>query len=354
MAWETTAKYRVHKRVSMKEQPKKIAVLGTGAWGYCLGALLADLGHQVTCWTKNELLANDIKTTHRHPHLAHRERPKNLAITLDMKEALSSADVVVEAVTSKGLRPVLEEVKKLGFKLNIPLVITSKGIEQKSDLILPEVAVQIFGDGAKNHISLLSGPGFAEEVSRNLPSSLVSTSYSQETAQFVASLFSSQFFRVYPNSDILGVALGGALKNIIAIACGISDGLLLGTGARAALMTRGLHEMVKLAKALGAKPETLYGLSGMGDLFLTCSSNTSRNYRFGKLLSHGLTQEKAQETIEMVVEGAYTAYSALELSVKTKVPMPITEAVTQILQGKINPKEAAKMLMQRSVKSEEL
>ncbi len=332
----------------------KIAYLGAGAWGFCLARLLSEKGHQVTSWSIEEKLVETLNTTHVHPHLKGRPISALVRFTTDLEEALSGAEMIVESVTSAGLRPVCSQLKALGLSPNIPFCLTSKGIEQNSGLILSDVVLDVLGKEFQNSVCSFSGPSFADEVSQNLPTSVVAGAYTQSVAQVVADAFTTNFLRVYPNSDIRGVAMGGALKNVIAIACGISDGLNLGNGARASLMTRGLHEIVKLAKHYGAKHETLYGLSGMGDLFLTCSSSTSRNYSFGKLLSQGRSVNDAKKSIEMVVEGAYTAVSAVQLSKKANIPMPISEAVLNIIEGKIQPKEAVQLLMQRQIKDEAL
>ncbi|MCE5293546.1 MAG: NAD(P)-dependent glycerol-3-phosphate dehydrogenase [Chlamydiales bacterium] len=332
----------------------KITYLGAGAWGFCLARLLAEKGHDVTSWSIDKQLVETLNKTQVHPHLKGRPISKSVRFTSDLQEAIVGAELVVESVTSAGLRPVCKELKALDLPSNIPFCLTSKGIEQNSGLILPEVLVDVMGSQYQNSICSFSGPSFAEEVSQNLPTSVVAGAYDPKVAEYVAEAFTTSFLRVYPNRDIRGVAFGGALKNIIAIACGISDGLNLGNGARAALMTRGLHEIVKLAKHFGAKQETLYGLSGMGDLFLTCSSSTSRNYSFGKLLSAGSSATDAKKSIEMVVEGAYTCVSAVQLGKKANIDLPISEAVLQILEGKLQAKDAVGLLMQRLIKEESL
>ena len=332
----------------------KIAYLGAGTWGFCLARLLAANGHTVVSWSREKELVDLLSRTKEHPRLPDRPIIGKITFTDDLKKTIEGADIIVESVTSAGVRPVFEEIKKIGLSSLIPIVIASKGIEQNSGLILPEVVISILGESHRPFVACLSGPSFAEEVSHNLPTSVVCGVYNADTAKQVVDCFTTTFFRVYPNSDIRGVAFGGALKNIIAIACGISDGMQLGTGARAALMTRGLHEMVKLARFQGCRQETLYGLSGMGDLFLTCSSINSRNYRFGKLISQGEGIDEAKREIGMVVEGAYTCVSALQLSLPINLPMPISEAVFNILEGKISPREAVPMLMLRSIKEEYL
>ncbi len=330
----------------------KIAYLGAGAWGFCLARLLAQKGHQVCSWTKEEDVLAQLIQTKEHPFLKGRIAHEAMRFTKNLEEALEGAELIVESVTSAGVRPVSELVKALGIPENIPFVVTSKGIEQKSGLTLPDVVCQVLGEARRSKVAMLSGPSFAEEVSLGLPASVVCGSTSLETAMLVADAFKTDFFRVYPNKDIQGVCYGGALKNVIAIACGISDGMQLGTGAKAALMTRGLHEMVRLARLKGCNPETLYGLSGMGDLFLTCSSSTSRNWRFGELLAKGSSIDDAKKNIHMVVEGAYTASSCVRLASQLAISMPISEMVLAIIEGTVQPREAVRHLMQRAIKEE--
>jgi len=330
--------------------PMKIGYLGIGAWGFCLASLLAKKGHSVISWSIDKELVKQLEQTREHPKLPGHRSSGEIAFTNDLQEALDGADFVVESVTSKGLRPVLEQVKEL----RCPLVLTSKGIEQGSGKILSEVVLDVLGEEMREKIGALSGPSFAHDVVRRLPTSVVSSGYNRGMMQAVSDLFTTDTFRVYPNPDIIGVSYGGALKNVIAIACGICEGLALGYSSNAALMTRGLHEVRKLALARGALPETLNGLSGMGDLCLTCSSLMSRNYQFGHLLAEGLSPERAKERVGMVVEGAYTCVSALELSRRLEIPMPITEAVYKILFEGLQPREAVSILMRRTIKEERL
>jgi len=332
----------------------KICYLGAGVWGYCLAHLLASKGHHVSIWTTKDNLAHRLNGGQEHPHLPGHPALPNMHFTTKMGEALQGADVVIESVTSAGLRSVLKELHTHDFP-PIPLVITSKGIEQNTGLILPDVAVEVLGDERKHLIGMLSGPSFASEVIQGLPTSVVAAAYATEDSKFICDLFTTPRFRVYPNSDLRGVAFGGALKNVIAIACGIAMGLQLGYSALAALMTRGLHEIRKLAIANGCDAATLNGLSGMGDLCLTCSSLISRNCRFGYMLAQGKTPQEAREQIGMVVEGAYTCISALQLAQQMQLPTPpITEAVHHILYEKWGVEEALQRLMQREVKEEHL
>lgn len=331
----------------------KIAYLGAGAWGFCLASLLAGKGNEVISWTKTPSLAELLNNDQEHPHLPGHRRLAGMHFTTHIQEALQDADMVVEAVTTAGLRPVFEMVK--GIKVpECPIVITSKGIEQNTGLILPDVAVEVLGKPSKQYISFLSGPSYAQEVIRGLPTSIVGTAFDYDTMTKVCEAFTTNTFRVYPNTDIQGVAYGGSLKNIIAIACGISEGLGLGYSSKAALMTRGLHEIRKLAMAKGCKAETLSGLSGMGDVCLTCGSLISRNSRFGYLLAQGMSPKEAYEKIEMVVEGAYTCISAMQISKKLDVAMPITEMVYKIIYEDMRPIDAVKALMQRTIKEEHL
>lgn len=331
----------------------KICYLGAGTWGFCLATLLASKGNQVTCWTKRPELAKQLNSHHEHPHLKGHRAIKGMHFTTDIEEALHEADMIVEAVTAAGIRPVFELIRKVKVP-TCPIVITSKGIEQNTGLILPEVVIEVFGEQIRNQVAFLSGPGYAQEVISGLPTSVVGSAYDYDVMLSICDTFTTNSFRVYPNADIKGVAYGGALKNIVAIACGISEGLSLGYSSKAALMTRGLHEIKKLAVARDCKAETLYGLSGMGDICLTCGSMISRNSRFGYLIAQGMTPKEAEEKIEMVVEGAYTCVSALQISKQVDIIMPITETVYKIIYESMRPIDAVRALMQRTIKEEHL
>lgn len=331
----------------------KIGYLGAGSWGFCLASLLASNGHDVTLWTVNEEFARELEKKREHPKLARFKANPKLKITTDLGTALAGAEFVVESVTSMGVRPVFEQVLALGG-VDCPIVITSKGIEQNSGLLLPEVVLQVLGEGQRALIGLLSGPSHAEEVVQKLPTSVVSSSYDAELMLKIGDIFATPYFRIYPNGDINGVAFGGAMKNIIAIACGISDGLGFGDNTKAALMTRGLHEIRKLSVTKGCRPETLNGLAGMGDLCVTCLSKLSRNYMFGRHIAEGHDAQSAKEKIGMVVEGAYTCVSALQLGQKAHIEVPITQAVYSIIYENLNPRDAVKTLLQRAIKEEHL
>lgn len=331
----------------------KIGYLGAGTWGFCLASLLALKGHDVTCWTRDPDLAEKLAAGQEHPHLSGRSAVKGMRFTTNLAEALEGAHLIAEGVTAAGIRPVFEEIVNIQTP-SCPIVITSKGIEQDTGMILPEVALDIFGESVRDLVGVLSGPGYAQEVIRGLPTTVVGAAFNPKTAQTICEAFTTSTFRVYPNADIKGVAYGAALKNIIAIACGISEGLALGSSSKAALMTRGLHEIRKLALARGCKAETLTGLSGLGDLCLTCASMSSRNSRFGYLLAQGMTPSEAEKSIDMVVEGAYTCISAYQLSKELNIPMPITECVYKIIYENMHPLDAVYALMQRTIKEEHL
>ncbi len=328
----------------------RIGYLGAGAWGFCLAKMLAENGHEVKLWTGNLSVADVIK---KGKSLDSHQAEENLLFTPDLQEAVTDVDMVVESVTSKGLRPVLEQLVKLGVKLP-SLVITSKGIEQNSGLLLCEVAVDVLGEDFKKNIGALSGPSLANEVMQRMPTSVVCSAYSNELMEQIQSAFTNRYFRVYHTPDMLGVCFGGAMKNIIAIACAISDGLGYGENTKSALMTRGLHEIRKLAVVKGCNPETLTGLAGVGDMIATCLSTSSRNYQFGKLLAEGLTPDEAREKVGMVVEGSFTCLSALQLSQNANIELPITEVVYAIIYEGMDLKDAADTLLSRGVTLEHL
>ncbi len=331
----------------------KIGYLGSGSWGFCLASLLGSLGHDVMLWTARPEYAELLAKKREHPKMPHFKADARVEFTSDLRRTLEGADMLVESVTSMGIRPVCEEILAAGG-VTCPFILTSKGIEQNSGLLLPEIVLQVFGESYRSKIGYLSGPSHAEEVIRKLPTSVVCSSYEPELMLQVRDLFQAPYFRVYPNADIAGVAFGGAMKNVIAIACGIADGLGFGDNTQAALMTRGLHEMRKLSVAKGCNPETLNGLSGLGDLCVTCLSKWSRNRRFGHLLTEGLTPQSAREKIGMVVEGAYACISALQLGRKAHIPTPITEAVHAVIYEGLAPRDAVNALLQRAIKEEHL
>lgn len=333
---------------------KKIAYLGAGTWGFALASLLAANGHEVTMWTRDPAFAALLNKKRAHPKLPDCEIHPSVRFTSQMEEALAGAEVLVESVTSAGVRPVFEEVARCGGAEGIPIILTSKGIEQRTGFLLPEVVESVLGAKTQPWIGCLSGPSHAEEVIRSLPASVVCSAYTPLVIDTIHAIFSSPTFRIYPNRDLNGVCFGGAMKNIIAIACGISDGMNNGDNAKASLLTRGLHEIRKLSITKGCLPETLNGLSGLGDLCVTCMSQHSRNYRFGKLIAEGFSPEGARQKIGMAIEGIYSCVSARELGRKHNVPVPITEVTHAIIYDELDPREAVRSLLQRTIKEERL
>ncbi|MGR3912274.1 MAG: NAD(P)H-dependent glycerol-3-phosphate dehydrogenase [Candidatus Rhabdochlamydia sp.] len=331
----------------------KIGFLGAGTWGFSLASLLASKGLPIVLWGQSREKIKQLQETREHPKLPGCLAPHNVTFTSSLQEVLEGCTILIEAVTTQGIRPVFTEIQKCG-PLLIPVILTSKGIEQGTSLLLPEVLIDVMGLSFKNQIGCLTGPSHAEEVIKKLPTSTVASAYNPLLIPQIHALFSTPFFRVYPNHDLNGVCFGGAMKNIIAIACGISDGIGFGDNTKAAIMTRGLHEIRKLSVTKGAKEETLNGLSGLGDLCGTCLSQHSRNTKFGKLIGEGLSIDKAKEKVGMVVEGVYTCLSALELAQKFHIATPITEAVYSILYEEVPPQEAVKKLLERTIKEEHL
>lgn len=330
---------------------KKIGYLGAGTWGIALASLLAKNGHEVLVWTRDKDFASLLQKTKRHPKLSSFAIPESLEFTHDLKKVVKGAECIVESVTSTGIRPVFQEVQKID-PIQCPIVITSKGIEPKTGFFLYEIVSQIVQDSKL--VGCLSGPSHSEEVIQKLPTSVVCSAFDPEITKMIHELFSTPTFRIYPNSDMEGVSFGGAMKNIIAIACGIADGLGCGDNTKAALMTRGLHEMRKLCVVKNCKPETLNGLSGLGDLCVTCLSLHSRNYRYGRLLAEGFSPEGARQKIGMAVEGINACVSVRQLAQKHQIPVPITEVTYSIIYESLDPRVAVKNLLNRAIKEEYL
>ncbi len=331
----------------------KIGYLGAGTWGIALASILAQNGYSVLVWTRDGNFAKQLQKERKHPKLANFIFPESLRFTDNLQETVKGAETLVESVTSVGIRPVFTQIQK-HHPIHCPVIITSKGIEQGTGLLLPEIISEIIGNPEAPLVGCLSGPSHAEEVIQNLPTSIVCSAYELSVIKQIQDLFTTPTFRIYPNSDINGVSFGGAMKNIIAIACGIADGLGCGDNTKAALMTRGLHEMRKLCVVKNCKPETLNGLSGLGDLCVTCLSRHSRNYRYGRLIAEGFSPEGARQKIGMAVEGIYACVSARELARKNHIPVPITEVTHAIIYDELDPREAVKQLLTRAIKEEHL
>ena len=328
---------------------KQIAVIGSGSWGTALAYMFEKHGHQVRLWSyKEEEAANIIKHSENTEFLPGVKLGKNLRVITDRQEAVEGADIIVTAIPSRFLRMNMEQFVPF-IKENQILVNASKGIEDETFFTLSEVVENIFPN---NTVAVLSGPSHAEDVGKNMPTACIIAARDEEQAKMLQHELSNEDFRLYTLTDVRGVDLGGALKNIIALAAGICDGMGLGDNIKAALMTRGMAEMARLGKAMGCNIETFFGLSGMGDLIVTCISMHSRNRRAGILLGQGKTLKEALNEVHMVVEGVSASTAAYNLSQKYNVKMPITEAVYNVLFKNADVRIVIKGLMNRDAKAE--
>ncbi len=327
---------------------KRITVIGAGSWGTVLASLLAEKGHEVMLWAFEKEIAAEINSTGINSvYLPDTVLSSNLKATDNIEHAVKGAGCILSVVPAQFTRAIFK--KALGFIPEDAVIISaSKGIEQKTLLTVSAIIREITGRQA----AALSGPSFAKEVIRKLPTAVTLATDNPDTGQGLQEIFNTNYFRVYTHTDVLGAELGGALKNVIAIASGISDGLGLGHDARAALITRGLAEIVRLGKAMGADPRTFSGLSGLGDLVLTCTGPLSRNYTVGINLGKGLKLKDILSAKKSVAEGVATAQSAYELSKKHNVEMPIVEQVYEVIYQDKNPGDAVRLLMTRALKAE--
>jgi len=327
----------------------KILVLGGGSWGTSLSILLAKNNKDVCLWVRNnERLDQMKKNKENKKYLPEITIPDNLLLTNDYSETIKEAKIVVLAIPSQNIRGLLNDIKNL-LKDDTIIVNLSKGIERSSLKTISEVCSEIIPN---NPYVALSGPSHAEEVAKDLPTTIVAASIKKECSEYIQEVFNSKTLRVYTNEDVKGVEIGGALKNVIAIASGISDGLGYGDNTKAALMNRGIIEISRLANRLGANKITFLGLSGIGDLIVTCTSMHSRNRRAGILIGQGKTVEEALEEVGMVVEGIYTTEAAYKLSKKHNVEMPIVEELYNIIYKGKKAKESVDRLMSRDKKGE--
>ena len=325
----------------------KIAILGAGSWGGTLAVLLAKSGHQVALWSHDREKVILIERSRKLLQPVAHDLPDGVTISDDLSAALDAADLALICCKSQAMREVAGRLKKCG-KLPV-LVSAAKGLELHSNKRMSEVLLEVLPDAK---VCSLSGPNLAPEILQGLPSASVVACEDEGAAEGVQQLLSTSMFRVYSSGDLVGVELGGTLKNVIAIAAGCSDGLNLGTNAKAALLTRGLAEIARLATALGAKPLTLAGLSGMGDLFATCTSALSRNYRVGYELAKGQKLDDILAGLGGIAEGVTTAQAVCELSKSLEIELPIAEQVEALLSGKTTPKGAIMTLMTRPLASE--
>lgn len=330
---------------------KKITILGGGSWGTALSKLLSENGHDVTMWLRDEEQLKELRDLRTNKkYLPNVLIPTNIKFNLDINESLIGADIILIVIPTQKIRSVLKLINEEN-KTNKVIINASKGIEVKT----LNLVSQIVKEETINCTYLtLSGPSHAEEVGDGLPTAITIASLDKDLAEEIQDVFMSSYFRVYTNEDVIGVELGGALKNIIALGAGISDGIGYGDNAKAALMNRGIVEIARLGTYMGADTKTFFGLSGIGDLIVTCTSHHSRNRNAGYLIGQGLSKDEAVKKVDMVVEGISTTYAAYELSKKLNVEMPIIDALYDILQNNADVKETVNKLMLRDKKEEKL
>lgn len=327
-----------------------ITVIGAGAWGTALAISFASK-HAVTLYARDETQALELRTARQNArYLPGAALPANLAISSDFDAAIANAQILIGATPSHGLRALVESL--VVKHSTAPLLWVCKGFDRDTGLLPHETVAAVFGAQTPFSVGALSGPSFADEVAKSLPYALTLASQDASFAKSLAGELNGTALRVYSSADLIGVEIGGALKNIMAIAAGISDGLQLGMNARAALITRGLAEMVRLGAALGGKPETFMGLTGVGDLILTATGNLSRNRRVGMLLAEGKMLDDILAHLGHVAEGVNSAATTLKRAQTLQVSMPITEAVNAVLFQQANPRDAVRALLAREAKSE--
>lgn len=327
----------------------KITVMGSGAWGTALALVLVDNGHDVTLWTYKTEQAEEMRKTRLNSRLKGVELPAALAVSDDLS-SIPKSDMIVMGTPSFAVRSTAKMIAPL-VKENAVIVTVSKGVERDNALCMSQVIEQELG--GKGRVVALSGPSHAEEVARRVPTGCVAAAKDMDAALLTQDAFMNANFRVYTNPDIIGVELGGALKNVLALCCGISDGMGLGDNTKALLMTRGMTEMARLGVAMGGRKETFAGLSGMGDLIVTCTSMHSRNRRCGILIGQGKPVQEAMAEVGATVEGYYAAFSARQLAEKLGVEMPICDCAFQILYEAQPVSTVVERLMTRGKRREE-
>ena len=325
-----------------------IGVIGSGTWGTALAVLLADKGYPVVIWSAIHEEALSLSESRRHPNLPGIAIAETIEITEDLEQAMKDKDLLVMAVPSVFVRQTAAKMKPWCRDGQI-VVNVAKGIEESTLMTLSR---QIEQEIPQADVAVLSGPSHAEEVGRRLPTTCVIGAKTRKTAEYLQSMFISNVFRVYTSPDILGIELGGSLKNVIALAAGIADGLGYGDNTKAALITRGIAEIARLGVKMGGKIESFTGLTGIGDLIVTCASVHSRNRKAGYLIGQGMSMQEAMDEVKMVVEGVYSAKAAAKLAKEYDVSMPIVEEVNAVLFEGKSPAEAVNDLMMRESRSE--
>ena len=332
----------------------KIGVLGAGTWGIALAALLTSNGHSVSVWSAIPDEIDNLEASGRHPNLPGIILPKSINYTKNISNIARECEMILVVVPSSFVRATVERIAPY-LKDGAVLVTAAKGIEGGSLMTMTEIVADVLTRIRPElifNVAALSGPTHAEEVAAGIPTSIVAACEIEEVSERIAEAFANSCMRVYTNTDVRGVEICGAMKNIIAIASGILVGMELGDNTRAMLMTRGIAEITRLGLAMGCRRRTFMGLAGIGDLIVTCTSRHSRNNRCGELIGRGMSYEEASRQIGMVVEGYYALEAAVELSKKYSVELPITEAVYKIIKEGLSPKDAMVNLMSRDLKSE--
>ncbi|MCF8305265.1 MAG: NAD(P)H-dependent glycerol-3-phosphate dehydrogenase [Ignavibacteriales bacterium] len=330
----------------------RIAVLGAGGWGTTLAIILYHNGHDVTLWEYKKAYAKVLnKTRENKDYLPGIPLPKELVITYDLGEACTNKHMIVSAIPTQFVRSVFKQLKKINFR-NTTFVSVSKGIERGTHLTVSKVIGEELPDLPIGSIGVLSGPSHAEEVARKIPTAVVAAADDEETSKQIQAAFMNSYFRVYSSTDIVGVELGGALKNVIAIGAGIIDGAGFGDNTKALIMTRGIAEITRLGLRMGAQKETFSGLSGIGDLIVTCMSRHSRNRFVGEQIGKGLKLTQVLKSMTMVAEGVETSRSVYELAESYGAETPIAKAVYEILFEDKDPIKATYELMTRDMKPE--
>lgn len=329
----------------------KVAVLGAGSWGTALSIVLADNNHQVRLWSHKKEQVDVINDTHLNSKYLNVELPNEIKAYSNIKEAITDVDAILIVVPSSAIREVSQKINSF-LKDDVLIIHATKGIEPETSKRVSQIMSEELTSIQAKDIVVLSGPSHAEEVGLRLPTTVTVASNNIEKAEITQHLFFNENFRVYTSDDVIGVELGGALKNIIALGAGISDGLNFGDNAKAALITRGLAEITRLGVSLGANPLSFLGLSGVGDLIVTSTSNHSRNWRAGNLIGKGHSLETVLDEMGMVVEGVRTTKAAYLFSIQKNVEMPITHALYEILYNNAEPKKVVEQLMTRAKKDE--
>lgn len=332
---------------------KKISIIGAGSFGTALAALLGNKSFEVSIWARETEVIDGINKNGINPsYLTDIQLPKNVRGSYTIEECLKETEMIVYATPSHAMREVATQSKKFLSGKEI-IVSVAKGIEQDTLLTPSQILAEVLHEVIlEDQIGVLTGPSHAEEVGLKKPTTVVATAYSARVGRIIQDTFMTPMFRVYLNHDIIGTEIGGALKNIMAIAAGIVDGADLGDNAKAALMTRGLHEMKRMGSTLGASQDTFSGLTGMGDLIVTCTSKHSRNRYVGYNIGRGKTLQEITSGMNMIAEGVKTARSVFQWSERNNVDMPITEAIYKILFEEMDPRDALQELMTRNAKEE--